>query len=268
MKEDNPLISIITVVFDGANCLEKTIESVGKQNYSNIEYIIIDGGSRDGTIDIIKNHEKEISNWVSEPDRGIFDAMNKGIDIANGEWIQFMNAGDTLYCNDTITQIAMHFTSTLNIIYGDTLLKYSDNLPYKYKKAKEFKTIKSNIPFCHQSVFVKMKLMKEFKFDLTYRFAADFDFFLKLFKNKIYEYKRLSIPISIYDMNGVSIGRTTKEEYFKIAQKHYPNSTISIHYYFRLISLNMKIALYRILPSKIVDNLLAFKRTLTNLFLS
>ena len=103
--EDKPLISIITVVFNGEKYLEETIQSVINQTYSNVEYIIIDGGSSDGTLDIIKKYEERIDYWVSEKDKGIYDAMNKGIDVASGEWINFMNAGDGFYADDVLDKI-------------------------------------------------------------------------------------------------------------------------------------------------------------------
>lgn len=236
MNVNSPLISIVTGVLNAATTIERTIQSVIGQTYSNIEYIIIDGGSNDGTIDIIKKYSDHISYWVSEPDKGIYDAMNKGIERAKGEWINFMNAGDLFCTNETVTQISQHITSILNIIYGDTLLKYNNNLTNKYKKAKEFESIKYNIPFCHQSVFVQTELMKKMKFDLTYHYASDYDFFLKVFKNKLFKSKKVSIPISIYDMHGVSNGISSIKEYFAIAQKHYPYSWISLYHLFRLIS--------------------------------
>ena len=94
---NNPLISVVTVSYNAVTTIEKTILSVINQNYSNIEYIVIDGGSIDGTVDIIKKYADKITYWVSEPDKGIYDAMNKGIIVATGEWINFMNTGDTFY---------------------------------------------------------------------------------------------------------------------------------------------------------------------------
>ena len=92
---NRPTISIITVSYNSKNVIEETILSVINQTYEKIEYIIIDGGSTDGTIDIIKKYENQITHWISEPDFGIYDAMNKGIGLANGNWVNFMNCGDT-----------------------------------------------------------------------------------------------------------------------------------------------------------------------------
>ena len=103
--DDKPLVSIVTVVFNGEKYLEQTIQSVINQTYDNVEYIIIDGGSTDGTVDIIKNYEDRIDYWISEKDKGIYDAMNKGINLASGEWINFMNAGDIFYDEKVLNTI-------------------------------------------------------------------------------------------------------------------------------------------------------------------
>jgi cellulose synthase/poly-beta-1,6-N-acetylglucosamine synthase-like glycosyltransferase len=110
--ENKPLISIITVVYNGEKFLEETIKSVINQTYDNVEYIIIDGGSSDGTIDIIKKYEDYIDYWVSEKDNGIYDAMNKGIDLATGIWINFMNAGD-LFFDNTIEHLKTNFRNVI-----------------------------------------------------------------------------------------------------------------------------------------------------------
>ena len=126
--DDKPLVSIVTVVYNGEVFLEKTIQSVINQSYSNIEYIIIDGGSTDETVDIIKKYEDRIDYWVSEIDSGIYDAMNKGIDLASGDWINFMNAGDSFVgCNVLLN--LNYFLSDINydIIYGDVNIIDTNN---------------------------------------------------------------------------------------------------------------------------------------------
>ena len=100
-----PKISVVTVCYNAVETIEKTILSVINKTYQNIEYIIIDGASTDGTVDIINRYRDKIAYFVSEPDKGIYDAMNKGINAATGDWISFMNAGDTFYCNKTIHRL-------------------------------------------------------------------------------------------------------------------------------------------------------------------
>ena len=104
---NKPLVSIVTVVYNGENFLEETIKSVINQTYENIEYIIIDGGSTDGTVDIIKKYEDKINYWVSEKDAGIYDAMNKGIEAFKGDYINFLNAGDSYVNNEVLNRASV-----------------------------------------------------------------------------------------------------------------------------------------------------------------
>ena len=126
---NDPLISIVTVSYNAVATIEQTILSVINQTYPNIEYIIIDGGSKDGTIDIIRKYADQIAYWVSEPDEGIYDAMNKGIKIATGEWINFMNCGDSFLDMKVLNKIFI--SSILNeyegvdILYGNRVSVYS-----------------------------------------------------------------------------------------------------------------------------------------------
>lgn len=111
-------ITVITVVYNGIDYIEDTILSVINQDYSNIEYIIIDGKSDDGTMDIVEKYATKISYWVSESDNGIYDAMNKGIKVATGDWIIFMNCGDYFFSSDIITQVFSQMLIGIDVVYG------------------------------------------------------------------------------------------------------------------------------------------------------
>ena len=129
-KETDTLISIVTVSYNAVLTIEQTILSVINQTYPNVEYIIIDGGSTDGTVDIIKKYEDKIAYWVSEPDKGIYDAMNKGVVVATGEWINFMNAGDIFTDGDVIDKylqliIPQYFISNKSGIWSLSLIVHS-----------------------------------------------------------------------------------------------------------------------------------------------
>ena len=126
-----PLISVVTICYNAKNDLEKTILSVLSQTYQDIEYIIIDGGSTDGTVDIIHKYSERLFYWISEPDKGIYDAMNKGMDRATGSWINFMNAGDTFCDNEVIKNIfGYNDLSDYSVIYGDCYVSKLNQLQY------------------------------------------------------------------------------------------------------------------------------------------
>lgn len=119
---ENPLITIITVSYNIVSRIEETILSVIHQDYSNVEYIVIDGGSTDGTVDVIKKYGNKIAHWLSEKDNGIYDAINKGIDLANGEWIGIMNCGDVYASNDVLSRLfANRDNAGVDVIFGDSV---------------------------------------------------------------------------------------------------------------------------------------------------
>ncbi|MCT7539702.1 glycosyltransferase [Aliarcobacter cryaerophilus] len=200
--DDKPLISIITVVFNGEKYLEDTIQSVINQTYGNVEYIIIDGGSTDATLDIIKKYEDKIDYWVSEKDRGIYDAMNKGIDVASGVWINFMNAGDSFYDEKVLKNIFYRKSfENIDVIYGDHNVIYPSKT--RIAKAGMIKNIWKGSQFCHQASFISSKVHKENKFNLSNRIGADFEFFYKLYSlGRSFRY--IDLIIANYSAGGLS----------------------------------------------------------------
>lgn len=193
--KSQPLISIVTVCYNAVSTIEETIISVINQSYDNIEYIIIDGGSKDGTIDLIEKYADKISYWISEPDMGIYDAMNKGIAVATGKWINFMNSGDYLF-NDHVLEIFVLLLPFYqgDIFYGDTALNYRVGLIQN--TASSIDQIMKRLPFCHQSCFVLTDLLKRKKYNLSYRICADYDFFYNEFlAGKSFCYIPLTIAI-------------------------------------------------------------------------
>lgn len=171
---NRPKISVVTVCFNAVETIESTIKSVIQQTYDNIEYIIIDGASTDGTLDIINNYNDRIACCLSEPDKGIYDAMNKGIKMATGEWINFMNSGDMFYKNSVLSEVALKLKDG-DIIYGDTMLSFS--VGSKLKKPYPLEEIVDRMVFGHQATFVRADYHKEHLFNLFYRSSADYNFF-------------------------------------------------------------------------------------------
>ncbi len=198
-----PLITVVTVVFNGEQFLEQTILSVINQTYVNIEYIIIDGGSTDGTIDIINKYENNIDYWVSEKDQGIYHAMNKAIDRATGEWISFMNAGDWFITDSVLFSIFKDKNySNTQIIYGNHEVRYPSGR-LSIKKAGQVKNLWKGSQFCHQAVFVNSQYHKLNKFNANNKIVADFEFFYRASKNKA-KFSHVDVVIVSYAAGGIS----------------------------------------------------------------
>ena len=182
--ENKPLISIVTVVYNGEKHLEQTINSVLEQGYDNIEYIIIDGGSIDSTLDIIKKYEAQIDYWVSEPDKGIFDAMNKGLVLASGDFISFINA-DYRFKKNIINKVIDNILDypSVDFFYGDVDVVTKDqNYLYEMSGKNRGKDLGVKIP--HQSCFIRLDIHRKYQFDISYKIAADRAVIAELFKHR------------------------------------------------------------------------------------
>jgi glycosyltransferase involved in cell wall biosynthesis len=198
----NEKVSVVTVCYNTESLIEDTIKSVVGQAYPNIEYIVIDGGSTDDTVKIIKKYDSKISYWVSEPDGGIYDAMNKGIKAATGKWINFMNAGDA-YCSETsVEQFVRMVDDDVVIAFGDTVLKYQ--LGRRLKRAEPVSLLSSRMPFGHQATFVDVDYHKHHLFDTTFRSSGDYKFFHDAYESGA-KFHHIPIPIAVYKAeDGVS----------------------------------------------------------------
>lgn len=202
---DIPKISVVTVCYNAVDTIEETMLSVLNQSYDNIQYIIIDGGSTDGTKDVIKKYSDKLAYWVSEHDQGIFDAMNKGLDIATGDYINFLNSGDLFFDNTTIAKIAGEMRKKgSSIYYGDVLYKNNEDF-YKLKLVPFYQSKRKlrGMGMCHQAIFLRTDLAKKYKFDRNFKLAADYNMVMKIYD----EYRVIShvdLPIVVYNLEGVS----------------------------------------------------------------
>ena len=192
-----PLISVVTVVFNEADALEKTIVSVVNQLYKNVELIIIDGGSSDGTLEVIRKYEKDISCWVSESDHGIYDAMNKGIAIASGRWINFLNAGDSFLNLEVLRKINFNRTESA-VLVGNV----------KYESGRDFKSLRHPMmlknSIHHQGAFYSRKSFNDLGlFIIHYRILADYHFNFKCLKNG-FIFVPLNLTVALCSDRGVS----------------------------------------------------------------
>lgn len=181
-----PRITVITVVYNGKAHLEQTIQSVLNQSSSNIEYIIVDGGSTDGTLDIIRKYDDRIDQWISEPDEGIYDAMNKGLRLASGDLIAFLNCGDW-YNPGVLKDVAAEYLRGKNgdmVIAGKWTLAFEDlDLEIHVSPSLRFSL---GIPISHPAMFVPRNVYDKIgKYDLQYRFGADFDMLVRLYRRGV-----------------------------------------------------------------------------------
>ncbi len=197
----NPIVTIITVVYNADNSIERTIQNIIGQTYSNIEYIIIDGGSTDSTVDIIKSYEDNISYWVSEPDNGIYFAMNKAIDIAVGTWVNFMNAGDTFIDNNVIKNLVNQTSDDADIYYGSRYIYTGDNAVFE--ECLHLDDIYYKMPFGHQAAFIKSAILKKLRFDTSYKLSADYDFFIRCYRENC-KFHDLGFPVCNFHTGGLS----------------------------------------------------------------
>ena len=216
----NPLISIITVCFNSAKTIRQTIESVLNQTYTNIEYILVDGKSTDNTVAIIEEYAPQfaakgiIYRWISEPDNGIYDAMNKGIKLATGEWIGIINSDDW-YELDACENISIN-SSDVDVVYG-LCVQYENDLG-KYKITKilqnSFKEMYYNQQIImHPAVFIHKKIYSNFLFDTKYKLASDVDFLYKVFITN-YKTKLITNIISNFRHDGI----TFKQKWLSVSE--------------------------------------------------
>ncbi len=240
--DNSPKFTIITITYNAARWLERTVVSILSQSYPNIEYLIIDGGSKDGTVDIIKQYAPGIAYWVSEPDKGLYDAMNKGLKQATGDYVWFINAGDTLQSAATVQRIAMKIgkrSSLPDVIYGETSIVDAEGKPLGMRRLKApkqltWKSFRMGMLVCHQSFIAKRRIAPEY--DLHYRLSADYDWCIRCLKQakSIYNTKMI---LSNYLEEGLSTQqrKASLKERYEVMCKYYGKfATIILHGWFAL----------------------------------
>ena len=236
-----PTFSVITVCYNAEATIEDTIQSVISQTYHHVEYIIIDGASKDHTMDIVNRYRDRIAIVVSEPDKGIYDAMNKGISLATGDYLCFLNAGDSFHEDDTLQLAAHSIREALlpDVIYGETALVDHEGHFLRMRRLSApdtltWKSFRMGMLVCHQAFFAKRELAEPY--DLRYHFSADFDWCIKVMKkSKLLHNTHLTL------IDYLSEGLTTRNhkasllERFRIMTCHYGwVSTVIYHLWFVL----------------------------------
>lgn len=206
-----PLVSIITVVFNGEKDLEETILSVINQSYQNIEYIIIDGQSSDGTLDIIRKYNSQIDYWISEPDRGIYDAMNKGIMAASGEIIGLINCGDN-YTSNAVEEVIKVYQSVAEnqyLVITGAMYRFDAEKNIKFKIVKDREKLQKGInmtmPINHPATFVtKAAYNKLGVFNSNYRICGDYDLIFRMYYSSLVDFVFIDRELAYMKLGGVS----------------------------------------------------------------
>jgi len=253
-------VTVITVCFDASKTIERTIESVVDQEGLTVEYIVIDGGSTDSTLDILKENSDFIESWVSEPDQGIYDAMNKGIALARGELIGIINADDWYELGVLKKVYDQHLKNPNAVIHADMILVsengeglYSLPAPDRPSVQGEFRKMTVN----HPATFVPRHLYEKYGvFDLSYRLSADYELIIRLLSKGV-PFVRLHQVASYFRLGGQSGGVKTYKENFAI-QRKYGRSLLGASGWF--IKAMIKLWVAQHLPTPAWDLINKFKK--------
>lgn len=237
-----PVFSIITVTYNAERWLERTILSVLSQSYTNVEYLIIDGGSKDRTVEIIRQYASGLAYWVSEPDKGLYDAMNKGLRQATGDYLVFLNAGDTFHTSDTLNQIVnglQRRKSLPDVIYGETRIVDAEGKSLGMRRLKApkrltWKSFKMGMLVCHQSFYARREIAS--LYDLSYRYSADYDWCLRCLKSARSVYNARAVLSDFLEAGLSTTNRKASlRERYEIMCRYYGKfQTILLHGWFAI----------------------------------
>ena len=248
MNNPHPKFSIITVTYNAGKVLEDTIQSVVFQTYRNVEYIIVDGGSTDNTLDVVHKYQERISKVISEPDKGLYDAMNKGIRMATGDYLCFLNAGDELHENETLQKIVFTLKGKElpDVIYGETAIVDEEGHFLHMRRLStpehlHWKSFKEGMLVCHQAFLTRRELALANPYDLRYRFSADFDWCIRIMKqSKNLHNTHLTLIDYLNEGMTTQNHKASLKERFRIMTKHYGWISTILHHGWFVIRLFYK----------------------------
>jgi glycosyltransferase involved in cell wall biosynthesis len=205
-------VSIVTVVFNSGGVIEKAIKSVLLQSYKNIEYVIIDGGSKDNTLDVVKKYQKHVDVLISEKDKGIYDAMNKGVKECSGDVVFFLNADDVFHDRGAVSDAVEAFEKGVDFVYGDVEFSYPlEKKSVRISRAASISNLKSGTMPPHQGTFARRELLLRNPFDISYRSSADFDWFCRIMKKGAIG-RKIGRVVATVQIGGVSSGKVSYRE--------------------------------------------------------
>lgn len=258
IKVETPYFSVITVVKNGASTIDRTISSVLSQTFSNFEYIILDGQSTDGTLDILNKYENEIDIVISEKDSGIYDAMNKGLTKATGNWVNFMNAGDTFYTPEIISDIFGSQIHPATVIYGGVEIIYPDlsRIEYPGSPSKLWK----GMQFSHQATFINTHYHRMHFYNTANKIAADLEFFYQAYqtKNIFFPTGRIIAKVITGGVSDVNRIKTIMASCDAVCGDRL-RPLIRFYFLWRIISSTLRTVVKRSLPRSIVRKLILLK---------
>lgn len=223
-KSSLPKISIITVVRNAVDTIEMTLKSVIDQTYDNIEYIVIDGESTDGTLEIINKHKDQISTIVSEKDDGLYDALNKGVKISTGDWIGILNSGDVFTSRTTLSDIFLSKKdfSDVDVLYGDSI-SVDGTIETLIKASPNISDLEIEPCYRHGASFLKQNIHKKYLFDISkaplISFALDYDQMYRMYKGGV-KFHKINLPVIKYANRGASTVSPFKPAYYNYLITH------------------------------------------------
>jgi glycosyltransferase involved in cell wall biosynthesis len=229
-------LSVITVTYNAGKTLERTLKSVREQTYPYVEHIIVDGKSKDNTLALIQLYENPKLKWISEPDSGLYDAMNKAVTMATGDYLCFLNAGDMFFLAETVEKMMNSFqpSSAPDILYGETAIVDNNGTFLRMRRLKAPETLswesfKQGMLVCHQAFIVKRTIFEPY--DLNYRFSADVDWCIRLMK-KSRRIHNTHLTLINYLDEGVTTAnrKASLKERYRIMVKYYGQVSTFLHH--------------------------------------
>ena len=239
-------LSVATITWNAEKTLEQTLKSVQEQTYPYLEHLIVDGASRDGTVELVRRYAGEKVRWISEPDRGLYDAMNKAIGLASGDYLCFLNAGDTFFSPDTVEEMMHSFDKNElpDILYGETAIVDNEGAFLHMRRLKApdkltWKSFKQGMVVCHQAFIVKRELAEPY--NLSYCFSSDFDWCIRMMKKatSIHNTRLTLINYLNEGMTTVNRKASLKERY-RIMVKYYGHISTFFHHIWFVIRAVLK----------------------------